>query len=300
MNYKSNKAFRLLKMYEQVLHGKALRKDNLASEFNVTAKTVQRDIESLRTYLEDKNQNIRYDRKLDCYKLEHSESCVLNQKDIFALCKILIESRAFNKSEFEELMGKLLSQLLPEQVQPVKERIANEMFNYLPLQHGKPLLNILWDLAKIISNRRLTHIWYIKQDKTPRDYLIKPVGIMFSEFYFYLIARLADESNDCYRVYRIDRITDMVVKDEKFDIPYADKFSEAEFRKRVQFMYSGPLKRVKFIYKGPNVEAVIDRLPTANIVKTLDNGHLVITAESYGDGIDMWLRSQGEWVEVIK
>lgn len=41
------------------------------------------------------------------------------------------------------------------------------------------------------------------------------------------------------------------------------------------------------------MEAILDRLPTARIVDEVD-GKYVIQAEVFGDGIDMWLRSQGE------
>ena len=64
-------------------------------------------------------------------------------------------------------------------------------------------------------------------------------------------------------------------------------------------MYAGELRRVTFDYSGTSVEAVLDRLPTAEILSEKD-GVYRITAEVYGNGIDMWLRSQGEVVKVIK
>lgn len=85
---------------------------------------------------------------------------------------------------------------------------------------------------------------------------------------------------------------------ERFQIPYKDRFNEGEFRKRVQFMYSGPLRKVKFEYTGQSIESVLDRLPTAEIVSK-DTEKYVIRAEVYGEGIDMWLRSQGESVKVV-
>lgn len=75
-------------------------------------------------------------------------------------------------------------------------------------------------------------------------------------------------------------------------------FQEGEFRKRIQFMYGGELENVRFVYKGPSVEAVLDRLPTAKAKKNEDGTYLV-AAEVYGKGIDMWLRSQGNYVENI-
>jgi hypothetical protein len=65
-------------------------------------------------------------------------------------------------------------------------------------------------------------------------------------------------------------------------------------------MYPGKLKRVKFGYRGASTEAVLDRLPTARVIAENADGSVTITAESYGDGIDMWLGMQGDWVEKIE
>ena len=120
---------------------------------------------------------------------------------------------------------------------------------------------------------------------------------MFSEFYFYLIGFLADGSVDYPIVFRIDRMIDTKETGESFEIPYKDRFNDGEFRKRVQFMYSGELKTVRFEYTGV-LEAILDRLPTAKILKH-ENGVYTLSAETYGDGIFMWLRSQGDMVKVL-
>ena len=86
--------------------------------------------------------------------------------------------------------------------------------------------------------------------------------------------------------------------DETFKVIYKDRFEEGEFRKRVQFMFGGKLRKVRFEYSGYSVEAVLDRLPTARIEKEED-GVYTISAEVFGDGIDMWLRSQGDRIRVI-
>ena len=130
---------------------------------------------------------------------------------------------------------------------------------------------------------------------------------MFSEYYFYLTAFIDDEKvkkdfdviNDSSpTIYRIDRIKNVQVLDERFHIPYSSRFEEGEFRKRVQFMMGGELQKVKFVYKGLDVDAVLDRLPTAQILDQDDRG-FIIQAEVFGKGIDMWLRSQGDIVEVL-
>lgn len=51
-------------------------------------------------------------------------------------------------------------------------------------------------------------------------------------------------------------------------------------------------------YSGPSIEAVLDRLSTAKILHEQD-GRYTIHVEVYGDGIDMWLRSQGDFIKVV-
>ena len=63
-------------------------------------------------------------------------------------------------------------------------------------------------------------------------------------------------------------------------------------------MYTGELLKVKFKFTGPSPQAVLDRLPTATIIETLD-GSFIFEAEVFGKGIKMWLLSQGEFVEVL-
>jgi hypothetical protein len=137
---------------------------------------------------------------------------------------------------------------------------------------------------------------------------IEPVGIMFSEYYFYLTAFLRDvdretefeNADDRFpTIYRIDRIQSFRVLDEHFTVPYTDRFEEGEFRKRVQFMYGGRLERVRFRYTGSSLEAVLDRLPTAKVVSQDDTGW-VVEAEVFGKGIEIWLRSQGNHVADVE
>lgn len=57
------------------------------------------------------------------------------------------------------------------------------------------------------------------------------------------------------------------------------------------------MKRVKLAYSGPSIEAVLDKLPTAEILEEKE-GVYIFAVEVFGKGIEMWLRSQGEYVEI--
>ena len=149
---------------------------------------------------------------------------------------------------------------------------------------------------------------YTREDFITIKRYLKPVGIIFSEYYFYLIAYMEElkpnaldynhVKDDHLRIFRIDRFNDYKVINRNFYVPYSNRFEEGEFRKRIQFMYLGELLRVKFEFYGPRIEPVLDRLPTATIIEQ-DFNKFVVEAEVYGRGIDMWLRSQGSTVKVL-
>lgn len=50
-----------------------------------------------------------------------------------------------------------------------------------------------------------------------------------------------------------------------------------------------------FRYVGPSIEAILDRLPTAKVKPSSDGGWDV-SAEIFGTGIEMWLKSQGDYI----
>ncbi len=57
-------------------------------------------------------------------------------------------------------------------------------------------------------------------------------------------------------------------------------------------MYTGKLHTSRFIYKGSDIDAVLDRLPTA-VAKEQKDGSYLVTVEVYGEkGLNMWLKGQ--------
>lgn len=304
------KTERILDLFSRVSSGEVLVKSKEAELHGVNERTIQRDIEDIRAYLANEPQRDRqlvYDRKNGGYIIEKKPENVLTNSEIFAVCKILLESRSLVKEEMYPVIDKMLRCCVPySNYQKVKELIANEKFHYLEPHHGKRFIDEMWKISTAVYEHRFMKIRYKKlREKEPVTRLIQPVGIMFSEYYFYLCAYISqsEEMPDVVRhpfptIYRIDRIDEFEVLDGRFSIPYADRFQEGEFRKRIQFMFGGELKTIKFRYKGLSIESVLDRFPTAEIIGHDENGW-VISAEVYGDGVDIWLRGQGDIIEVV-
>lgn len=308
---------RLLAMYAQLAEGKPLYKAREAVKYNCSLRSIQRDIEGLRSFFADRSettgvvQELIYDRKLNAYRLVPPLRNLLTNEETFAVLKVLLESRSLTKAELFPILEKLISCCVPpDNRRQVTDLIANEKYHYVEPRQKKEILEKMWNLSAAIRAHKEIKITYMRQSGDDVSRVLKPVGIMFSEFYFYLVGFIDKENqlekikfeveNDPFpTIYRIDRIKEYAVTDTHFYVPYQNRFEEGEFRKRMQFMYGGKLQKIKFWYKGPSVEAVLDRLPTAKIEQQNENGYL-ISAEVFGKGINMWLRSQGDMVEMVE
>ena len=303
---------RLLYMHSRLMEGKMIYKAEEAKRFGCSLRSIQRDIDDLRVFFSDQSeytgitQDLIYDKKLNAYKLEPPVKTVLTNQEIFAVLKILLESRSLSKIELYPILEKLIDCCVySENKKMVHDLIGNEKHHYVEPRHRTVLLDRIWDLAHAVKEQLIINVTYKNfygQNEVHRK--LKPVGIMFSEFYFYLTGYIVrdddnhEDKNVYPTIYRIDRILDFVVTEEHFRIPYEDRFEEGEFRKRIQFMHSGPLQKIKFYFRGPSLEAVLDRLPTAQVLSQDEKGYLV-QAEVFGNGIDMWIRSQGDWIERV-
>ena len=274
------KSARLLSIYARLLNGRVLKKALLAQEFGVTARSIQRDLESLRSFLSNEMlpQDVVYDRAAGGYRLTHAKPMGLSNSEILAVCKILLESRSMRRDEMLPILDKLVDCCVPE------------------------------ENKRAVQQRQVLELDYqrLKGAETVRR-TVEPVGILFSEYYFYLAAYLRgvdrkqsfENPEDPYpTIYRIDRIRAFRATGEHFTPAYAKRFQEGEFRRRVQFMYGGKLQKIRFRYAGPSIEAVLDRLPTAEILSQDDSGW-TISAEVFGKGIEMWMRSQGQYITTV-
>ena len=144
---------------------------------------------------------------------------------------------------------------------------------------------------------KIIEIDYQRADKKIKQHKVKPVGIVFSKFYFYLLAFPMDVTIEYPIIFRVDRIETIKITNETFTIDPMG-YDEVGFKKRTPFMYSGELQTIRFEFTGV-LEALLDRLPTVRIEKETEKG-VIARAEAFGKGLEMWLRSQGDRVRILE
>ena len=312
---KESKNFRTLDMYVRLCEGKTVNKAEEARRFGVDERSIQRDIDDIRAFLDERSMSgdgrlIEYDRTKKGFVMVGDEPSMMTNSEILAVSKILLESRAFTRRELRIILDKLVEGCVPlRNMKLVSDLIANEKYHYVELNHKEYIQDKLWEIGSDIHEHNLVSLRYARAN-APRESIkriVEPISILFSEYYFYLNAYIVEKDDSGKYVhkysypaiFRIDRIKNYKQLDEKFKVSYANRFEEGEFRKRIQFMYTGKLQKIVLKFYGDNPEPILDRLPTARVIEQYPN-ECTIEAEVYGKGVIMWLLSQGNKVEVLR
>lgn len=298
-----DKNTRVLYMLQQLLQKNRIEKENIQNIFQIDSRTFERDIATLRTFLSQNiecNQNLilDYDYQEKYYYLSNYENPQLTSKEVLMLIKLLLGSRALCLEELNQMINSLKLQLSSRERKEIDSFIRNERHHFTPLKHGRKLLNHIWDFSQAIEENRAIFMEYKKANNTVDSYIIHPVGLVFTDYYFYAVSYVKDKDIQYPISFRLDRILSYKILNERFKIPYSQRFEAGDFRNKINMMYQGELIKFTFRFTGHSVEAVLDKFPVSRVIEEGD-GYCIIEAISYEQGLLMWLFSQGEWIKVL-
>ena len=301
MDYDKND--RMLEIFMRSLRGEAISLKKLANEYGVSTKSISRDISSIQNFLSEhrelmQNAELTYSRKDKTYRFTNDE--FLKNKELFALVKILLGSRALSKDEVLTLISKLKKFTTVGDRETLENLIRKEVYHYHEVKSDCPsVIENLWKVIQSIEEKRTLTIDYYQKSRNRIKPKILPAAVMFSEYYFYLIAYIAEDTEFKAHHFRIDRITAITEHREHFQLDKKYDFDEGELREKNQFMFPGENIRIRFEFSGPSLQAILDRLPTAKVIEKNGNVSTIEAEVNYGRGIIMYLLSQGAWIKVL-
>ena len=298
-----DKKYRILDIFFRLLKGEFVSVKQLSDEYAVSGKTVSRDLNEIKAYLSENgyrvgNTQIEYSHKEKAYYLSMDD--FLSSKELLVLIEILLSSRSLPKDSMMEIIDKLESFTLSKDKKLIKDLILKEKYHYKPVgKDCKNTIDNVWSVSRAIQNQQMITISYYKMVRTIINRKIRPHSIIFSDYYFYLIGSHLVDNEYVNRFYRIDRITDIIKHKEKYSVDYSKRLDEGELKNQIQYMWPGSNMDILFEFNGPSVQAILDKIPESEIVKREGNKY-TIKAKVYGDGIKMFLLSQGAWVKVLE
>jgi len=290
---------RLLTIFLRLQLGTSFEKKQLAQEFEVSEKTIQRDFSLLRDILSSNTSysgDFLYNRKTNKYCL--AIKSVFNKKDILVISKILLENRALNRPEIDSLLKNLLVLVPRDDQKEIEQIIGSEKLNYAPLTDQQNRIEKIWNLSEAILHEQVLDIIYQKPySESSKRQTVLPVSLYYDSHYFYLVVYQLKHAT--YITLRVDRIQSWSLSDiEKPSISYRDKFRDGDIRnERVDAFIGKKISiEIEYLY-DPTI--VTDQFPNAKIVGK--NGywtHFKFESQ-HTPGLKRWLLGQGEAVTVL-
>lgn len=293
----------MLEIFFRALRGEQISVKSLAKEYGISTKSISRDINSIQKFLSEhrelmQNAELAYSHREKSYIMSSDE--FLKNKELFSIVKVILGSRCFSKDEILTLIEKLKRFTTISDKKLLESLIRKEVYHYHEVKSDcKSVIENLWKIVNAIEEKRLLTITYYKMNRDEVKRKIKPVSVMFSEYYFYLVAYMADDTEFKPKYFRIDRISAITENREQFRLEKIHDFDEGELRERNQFMFPGETVKIRFEFSGLSLQAVLDRLPTAKVVERNGSTSIVEAEVNHGRGLIMYLLSQGAWVKVL-
>lgn len=302
MSSTGSKKNRMLEIFYRAMKGENISVKKLALEYNVSNKSISRDMGEIKNFLSDNrelvgNTEFMYAANAKAYYLEFDN--VLLSKELISVIKMMIGCRAFSKMEMLEIVNKLKSFTSSKDRNMLDKIIMKEMYHYNEVNHDcKSVIDHIWQLTRCIYEKIEISVTYYKMNRELVERRLMPAAITFSDYYYYLIAYRCDGDDWKPLYYRVDRIVSVVEHRKHFVIDKEHDFDEGELRSKIQFMFPGVYRKIKFEYTGNSVQAILDKIPTAKVTDKAGNTK-TIEAETFGVGVNMFLLSQGSMVKAL-
>lgn len=232
---------RVLEIFYRLLHGEVVSNKLIAEEYRISSKSVSRDIARINDFLAEhrelmQNAEVTYSHKDRAYILKSDE--FLKNQELFALVKVILGARCFSKEDMLFIVSKLRKFTTANDRKLLDEVIRREIYHYHEVRSDcDSVINNLWRLVQCIDGKKVISVTYLKMDRSEVVRKLKPAAIMFSEYYFYLIAYAADDTQYKARYFRIDRIKNIVEHRENFQLDREHSFDEGDLREKNQFMF---------------------------------------------------------------
>lgn len=103
----NDKVSRVLSLYQRLMEGEVVDKEAEAARYGVSARSIQRDISAINNFFEQETEksgvinSIEYDKKMGGHYLSQIYRTRLTNSEILAICKILLDSRAFTRERMD-------------------------------------------------------------------------------------------------------------------------------------------------------------------------------------------------------
>lgn len=277
--------------------------NKLAEHYQKSERTIQRDFAAIKEMLAEQHSAIQLQKDSEG-RYFFQNPARLSLKEVLAISKIMLSSRAFAKPELNQILRHLRSQLTAEDQIILDRIIGSENIRYHELQHqlvphDTSTLTRINQFTHYIENAQVLHFGYTRADEIHEEQEGLPVAISFNLYYFY-VWLYTERPERPYSIYRLDRFDSIKPLKRKISIPYRDRWDDGQFSVKSFQMFTGRDVTFRFEFWGLP-EVPLDRLAHAKIIKpkAFPEDSVTIEASALDNGVMMWLLGEGSNVKVL-
>ncbi|QKE71338.1 WYL domain-containing protein [Arthrobacter citreus] len=209
-------------------------------------------------------------------------------------------SRFLNKQETQKIIDKLKKLTSDNEA----KKLHNGIIPDTAIKSESNRIHFSIDqLHQAISEKKLISFQYgrynIKKkfelSHGGKEYMVKPLAVIWSNDYYYLITRSLPE--DQLRHFRVDRMRKVKKTEEKFQ---DERFDVDEYLRTVFNMFAGEPDYVKIKFKRGLLNVVLDRFGLKADIQQVDEEHFILTTKAaISDGLITWILTWGKDAQVI-
>lgn len=282
------KVERLLAIVIKMLNNKRVTAKELAEYFEVSVRTIQRDIEAINLagipIVSFKGQNGGYGIMED-YLINKSYFSEGEQELLLTTLQGVY--KAYEDKSFKDIMDKLL--LL--KTNSHRDKRSNLIMDFSPWGSSEKRKNQVNMLRRAIDNNKLIEFDYIDINGCKTRRQVEPAALILKVNTWYLQGYCTLRKN--FRLFKISRIRELKVLTESFETRELPDFN---------FIYKDSRNKIKLVLKFTN--SALNRLDDYFEIEDLyfkEDGYIYVTTE-YPE--DEWVYSMilsfGEAVEVVE
>ncbi len=263
-NY-DKKIFRLLYALNKLDRGGRVSTRELAREFNVSQRTVQRDLELLNIAgfplapLDSRGEH--------AFAEGFSLKKLMLTKEEASLLSFMLEVAKSLGRDFEESFGQLIKKVLTPEAEPM---FYAKIPEGIKMDKMYPFMN---DLKLAVNQHRKAEVHYVTEEKD-RRFTMHPLKVIFFDGFWYLLVR-ADEDERIIRL-RLECIREIKLSNSRFNVPANLK---AMLDESVNIWFSDQRNK-KVVLKVDKEAARFFKakkyLPLQKITRQSKNGSLVV------------------------
>ncbi|KMK51953.1 transcriptional regulator [[Actinobacillus] muris] len=248
-------AKRLAEILARLNQGQRIDVNQLAEEFGVAVRTIQRDIKDRLEFLEWAESGPRY------YRLNHHQFSLLNQQDIERFALFASISDLFPKVDRQFFQEKLT------------ESIKVKGFQYEDIRHLEQEFNLL---TQAIEQHQFIHFQYTKSGQIQgKFYKIAPYSLINKNGIWYLIGT----DNDKQKTFCFTQITMPRILEESFE---PNQQLIAEIKRNDSISFGNQIGEVLIKVSEFAAPYFLRRnlLPNQKLVHKLESGELILASEN--------------------